>query len=84
MSEWTMHPSGETAVGAPVPVIGDGDIFATLSPIWSDEDGVRVSIDWARDIYAGITALEDLSSGQALALADALREAASTSPPERR
>lgn len=43
--------------------------------------GRRVSMDRARDMHAGITALKDLSDAQASALADALRSVAATPPP---
>ena len=48
VSEWRVHPSGETAVGAPVPVIADGALFAQVT-VWSDDDGVRVCVDWQTD-----------------------------------
>lgn len=65
-----------TAVGAEVPVIADGDLLATLTPLWSDEDGVRASL-------AGCGALDDLSGSQMLALADALCQVAALPPPTR-
>ncbi len=74
VSEWRVHPSGETAVGAPVPVIADGALFAQVTPVWSDDDGVRVSVDWQTD--------DALSGPRAVALADALRQVADTAPPQ--
>jgi hypothetical protein len=81
MNAWTPGGIEGTAVGTPVPVIADGDLFAAVSPVWSDEDGVRVSVDWQRELFDGITRLEDMSAAQAVALADALRDVAATPPP---
>lgn len=80
---WTLHPSGETAVAMPVPVIADGELFAEVQAIWSDEDGVRVAINWTTEVFDRITRLEDLSGAQAHALSDALREAANVPGPDR-
>jgi len=80
MNEWTPGGIDGTAVGSPLPVVADGDLFATVSPIWSDEDGVRVSIDWQKDPVIG-TALSDMSIHQARALADVLTHLADTPPP---
>lgn len=76
-----MADGGETAATEPRLVVADGDVLATVSGIWSDVDGVRVSIDWAADVFNGITALEDMSAAQATALADVLRGVAGMSPP---
>ena len=85
MDGWTFTEDGQTAVGAEVPVIADGDLFATVSPIWSDVDGVRVSIDWQHvpggEISFGVSALGDMSPDAARALADVLRQVAGTPPP---
>ncbi|GAB6858893.1 hypothetical protein [Microbacterium xylanilyticum] len=64
-----------TATGPTVAVVAEGQLIATLAAIWSDVDGVRVSLDYQR-------ALGDLSGLQALALADALREVAGMMPPK--
>lgn len=79
--EWNQGLSGETATALSIPVMADGDLFAEVQPIWSDIDGVRVSINWAAEVLEGVSRLEDLSIGQALALSAALREAAAIEPP---
>ncbi len=61
--------SGETAIGPVVPVTAEGQLIATLTALWSDVDGVRVSLDYQ-------DGLEDLSGLQARALADTLQEVA--------
>ncbi len=71
---WTVNAAGGTAKGRSVPVTADGDVFAVLTPIWADTDGVRVSIDW----QAGT---DDMSAAQALALAEALRTVAGVPGP---
>lgn len=76
-----MHEGGETAVSAPIPVIADGDMFAEVQSVWSDEDGVRVSVNWSADVFNGISRLEDMSPAQATALAAALVEAGSVGAP---
>lgn len=78
---WTMHEGGETAHGAAEPVVVDGEVIAAVAPIWSDEDGVRVSIDWQRHVFDGITALGDLSPEAARVLAEVLTAAANVPPP---
>lgn len=42
-STWNFG-SENTATADVVPVIAEGHLVATLEPIWSDEDGVRVSV----------------------------------------
>lgn len=81
MNTWTMHENGETAVSAPIPVIADGDMFAEVQPVWSDEDGVRVSVNWSADVFNGISRLEDMSPSQAAGLAAALVEASAVVGP---
>ncbi|WP_370246407.1 hypothetical protein [Nocardioides sp.] len=61
-------------------VIVDGAVFATVSAIRSDVGGVRVSIDWAEDVFNGIERLEDMSTTHAVALADARCTVARTLP----
>lgn len=78
---WTTEDAGETAQAAPIPVLADGELFAEVQPIWSDVDGVRVSVNWSADMFNGFSRLEDLSVGQALALSAVLHEAASVEPP---
>jgi len=81
MNGWTPGGIEGTAVGAPVPVIADGELFATVSAIWSDEDGVRVSVDWQRELVDGVTVLGDLSIVQARSLAEVLHTVAAVEPP---
>lgn len=83
MSEpsWSIAEGGETATGAPIPVAASDELFAEVQPIWSDVDGVRVSVNWSADLFNGINRLEDLSADQALALAATLQQAASVEPP---
>ncbi|GAB6857633.1 hypothetical protein [Microbacterium xylanilyticum] len=73
-STWTLDVSGETAIGPVVPVTAEGQLIATLTALWSDVDGVRVSLDYQ-------DGLEDLSGLQARALADTLQEVAGMQPP---
>jgi hypothetical protein len=72
---WCVQAAEGTAVGPSVPVVASGAVFAVLTALWSDSDGVRVSIDW----QAGT---DDMSAAQALALAEALRMVAGVSGPE--
>jgi hypothetical protein len=70
---WDLGERG-TAVGPSTPVQADGALVAVVRALWSDVDGVRVSIDWQ-----GPT--DDMSGAQARALANALRQAADLEPP---
>ncbi|MFS3127474.1 hypothetical protein ACLM5J_03620 [Nocardioides sp. Bht2] len=72
---WTVNARQMTAVGAEVPVIAGGEVLATLTPMWSDEDGVRTSL-------AGYGALDDLSAAQMRTLADALCQVADMPGPQ--
>jgi hypothetical protein len=62
---WRVQAAEGTAVGPSVPVTADDDVFAVLTALWDDSDGVRVSIDWQ-------ASPDDMSAAQALALAEAL------------
>lgn len=66
---WTFDDTRETATGPTTPVLADGELIASVTPLWADDSGVRVSVDW----QAG---LDDLSASQACALAAALLRAA--------
>jgi len=63
-----------TSIGPTVPVFAEGVLIASVTALWGDEEGVRVSVDYQ-------DGLEDLSGAQALALAGALREVAAMEPP---
>lgn len=73
MDAWSELQDG-TAVGPTVPVVVEGQLVATLCVLWDDELGVQVQV-------ADDERLDALSGVQALALADALREAARMMPP---
>ena len=74
MTEWTVDAAAGTATAPDVPVIADGALVATLTPMWSDVDGVRVAMTYA-------DGTEDMNAAQATALSDALREVAGMAPP---
>lgn len=71
---WALNAAEGTAVGPTVPVTADGTVCAIVTAIWSDVDGVRLSIDWQRSP-------DDMSAAEALALADVLRSLASIDAP---
>jgi hypothetical protein len=71
---WDYDLTGETATGPTVVVAANGALVATLTPLWDDVGGVRVSIDWQ-------AALDDLSTIEARALAAALVELADVEKP---
>jgi hypothetical protein len=70
---WRMGAEG-TAVGPSVPVTADGALVATLTALWDDESGVRVSVDWQ--------ATDDLTADAARALANAVGQMADLPKPE--
>lgn len=70
---WNVNHAEGTAVGPSVPVTADGALIATLTALWDDESGVRVSVDWQ--------ATDDLSRDEARVLADGLRQMAETPAP---
>lgn len=78
MSAWLLDPSGETATSEPLPVIADGELFAVVSMIWSDVDGVRVHLGWCDGAR-----IEDLGVEHASALAEALLAVKTIEPPAR-
>jgi hypothetical protein len=71
---WDLELSNETATGQPVPVTADGQLVATLTPLWAAGEGVRVDLDY--------TLGDALTERQALALSDALRQVASIPGPD--
>lgn len=74
MTTWDLDHTGETATGPTIAVAADGALVATLTALWDDVEGVRVSVDW--QAYLG-----DLSAAQARSLAAALVELAAVEPP---
>ena len=72
---WTVNAAEGTAVGPSVPVVENGAVFAVLTALWDDSDGVRVSIDWHGSP-------DDMTAVQALALAEALRMVSATVGPQ--
>jgi hypothetical protein len=72
---WRVNTDEGTGVGASLPVTADGDLIAVLTPIWSDAEGLRLSIDWNKSP-------DDMSADEALSLAEALRMIATTQGPQ--
>jgi hypothetical protein len=74
VTTWELGQTGETATGPTLAVAADGALVGVVSALWSDVDGVRLSVDWHRD-------LDDLSASETRALAAALIELANAEPP---
>ena len=71
---WDLAADRETATGETYLVTAEGRLIAVLQPIWSDEDGVQVSLTMTADWDA-------LPGAQAIALGQALQDAGSVQPP---
>ena len=70
---WHMNMTEGTATGTSRPVTVDGALLAVLTPLWDDEAGVRVSVDWQSG--------DALSANEARAFAVALVEAVAVGAP---
>ena len=74
MSEsWELDEARETATLGPIAIAADGTLVAIASALWSDTEGVRLSLDW----HAG----DDMSVSGWYALRGAMDELARTPAP---
>jgi hypothetical protein len=71
---WNRNEAEGTAVGAVMPVVIDGRLIASGTPLWDDERGVGLSIDCAD--------IEDITAAEVHAFAASLHQLADMPGPD--